>query len=67
MTIEAKLKKRRSPGSIPVANMWCPQTAKPIRPIPAVASTRPLYPNRCLPENAGNTCDTIPIPGSTMM
>ena len=67
MTIDAKLKKRRSPGSIPVANMWWPHTKKPIRPIPSVANTMPLYPKTCLPENAGSTWEIIPIPGSTMM
>jgi len=42
ITIDAKLKKRRSVGSMPLANMWCPQTMKPMKPIPAVASASPL-------------------------
>src|SRR5215213_2352862 len=56
-----------SRGSMPLWNMWWPQTMNPRPAMPAIEYTIGLYPNSGLRANVEMMSDTMPIAGRIMM
>src|SRR5258708_22128759 len=52
---------------MPVTNMWCPQTRKPITAIPMLDAATKEYPNTAFREKQLTSSLITPIPGRIMM
>ena len=63
----AELKNAIVVMAMPVANMWCAQTRKPIAPTAIVLPATNPYPTIGRREKVEMICEAMPIAGSTMM
>ncbi|EDS99684.1 hypothetical protein BamIOP4010DRAFT_6800 [Burkholderia ambifaria IOP40-10] len=52
-------------GAMPVANMWCTHTSKPISIVATVDTATASYATSGRRQKVGNASDTMPIAGST--